>query len=89
MARLMLTEKICDSHYCLKGRGMREGAGCRSTVPRLALLGAAVLLGWGGVSWAQSSSDAELQSEVYHHLTDPISIDRFTRQRILADGLPL
>jgi hypothetical protein len=44
---------------------MREGTGYRRlTAPGWALLGAAIALGWGGVSWAQSSSDAELQNEV-------------------------
>ena len=46
---------------------MRLGRRYRSTAPRFALLGAALAIGWGGVSWAGSggsSSNAELQSEV-------------------------
>src|SRR5208283_3400438 len=50
-----------------EGRGMRLGRSWRSTAPRFALLGAALTLGWGGVSWAGSgdpSSSADLQNEV-------------------------
>jgi hypothetical protein len=46
---------------------MRVGRSWRSTAPRFALLGAALTLGWGGVSWAGSgdpSSSADLQNEV-------------------------
>ena len=46
---------------------MRLGRSWRSTAPRFALLGAALTLGWGGVSWAGSgdpSSSADLQNEV-------------------------
>lgn len=46
---------------------MRVGRSCRSIPPRFALFGAALALGWSGVSWAGSGdpgSTAELQSEV-------------------------
>src|SRR5271163_3461990 len=43
---------------------MRVGRSWGSIPPRLALFGAALTLGWSGVTWAQSASSADVQSEV-------------------------